>query len=78
MLNQDLEVMIKRLNRKIDGWRGYYGIGNQRILLKLDKYILMRLVFWYNRKKQKRKRYMYHERMKLFKDLGLKRVAFVL
>lgn len=75
-LYQDLEEMIRRLNRKIVGWRGYYEIGNQRILIKLDKYILMRLVYWYNRKKQKRKRYHYEERMNLFRELGLKRVAF--
>lgn len=76
-LYQDLEEKIKRLNRKIVGWRGYYQISNTRILLKLDKYILMRLVYWYNRKKQKSKRYHYYERMELFRDLGLKRIAFV-
>ena len=75
-LYQDLEVVINRLNLKVVGWRNYYGLSPQRVLLKLDKYILMRLVLWYNRKKQKRKRYKYYERMKLFEELGLKRVAF--
>lgn len=75
-LYQDLEVVINRLNLKVVGWRNYYGRSPQRVLLKLDKYILMRLVLWYNRKKQKRKRYKYYERMKLFEELGLKRVAF--
>ncbi len=50
-LYQDIKVMIKRLNLKIVGWRNYYGLSPQKILLKLDKYILMRLVMWYNRKK---------------------------
>lgn len=76
-LYQDLEEMMKRLNRKIDGWRNYYRISNKRILIKLDKYILMRLVYWYNRKKQKSKRFHFGERMELFRDLGLKRLAFV-
>ncbi len=75
-LYQGLEEMIKRLNRKIVGWRGYYHISNKRILIKLDKYIMMRLVYWYNRKKQKSKRYHYYECVKLFSDLGLKRIAF--
>lgn len=76
-LYQDLEAMIKRLNRKIDGWRNYYGISNKRILIKLDKYILMRLVYWYNRKKQRDKRYHYGDRMNLFNKLGLKRLTFI-
>lgn len=76
-LYQDVEVMIERLNRKIVGWRNYYGISPKRVLLKLDKYILTRLVLWYNRKRQKRKRYEFSKLMAMFKDLGLKRIAFV-
>jgi RNA-directed DNA polymerase len=76
-LYQDIEVVIKRLNLKVVGWRNYYGLSPQRILIRMDKYILMRLILWYNRKRQKHKRYKYYERMKLFKELGLKRVAFV-
>jgi len=76
-LYQDLEEMIKRLNRKIVGWRGYYHISNKRILFKLDRYLLMRLVYWYNRKKQKPKRYQYGKHMDLFRNLGLKRIALV-
>lgn len=75
-LYQDLEVMIKRLNLKIVGWRNYYGISLIRILFKIDKFILARLALWYNRKRQNRKRYEYYELAKMFKDLGLKRVAF--
>lgn len=75
-LYQDIEEMISRLNLKIVGWRNYYGISSKRVLIRIDRYILMRLVYWYNRKKQKNKRYKYGERMSLFKELGLKRVAF--
>ncbi len=75
-LYQDIEDMIKRLNRKIVGWRGYYRISNKRVLYRLDRYILMRLVYWYNRKKQKSKRYQYSKHMDLFRNLGLKRIAF--
>jgi group II intron reverse transcriptase/maturase len=75
-LYQDIETMIQRLNRKIVGWRNYYGISPKRVLLKLDKYILTRLVLWYNRKRQKRKRYEFSELTAMFKDLGLKRIAF--
>ncbi|WP_170128215.1 group II intron maturase-specific domain-containing protein [Alkalibaculum bacchi] len=75
-LYQDIEAVIKRLNRKIVGWRNYYGISPTRILMKLDKYILTRLVIWYNRKRQERKRYKFIELSLMFKDLGLKRIAF--
>jgi len=51
-----LETIIKTLNRKIVGWRNYYGLSPTRILLKMDKYIMMRMIYWYNRKKQRRKR----------------------
>lgn len=76
-LYQKLEDMIKSLNLKIVGWRNYYGISNIRVLLKLDKYILMRLIYWYNRKHQKSKRYHWGERMEMLRDMGLKRIAFV-
>lgn len=75
-LYQDIEVVIKRLNLKIVGWRNYYGISPVRTLLKIDKFILTRLVIWYNKKRQNRKLYKYYELAKLFKDLGLKRVTF--
>lgn len=76
-LYQDLEEVIKRLNRKIDGWRNYYGKSPVRVLLRIDRYILKRLVYWYNRKHQtKRKRKDYEKLMFKFKKLGLKRVAF--
>jgi len=75
-LYQDLEVVIKRLNLKIVGWRNYYGISPVRTLLKIDKFILTRLVIWYNKKRQSRKLFKYYELAKLFKGLGLKRVTF--
>lgn len=76
-LYQDLEIVIKKLNRKIDGWRNYYGKSPIRVLLRIDRYILRRLVYWYNRKHQsKRKRKDYGRLMIKFKEIGLKRVAF--
>lgn len=76
-LYQELEIVIKRLNRKIVGWRNYYGRSPKRVLLRIDRYILKRLVYWYNRKHQsKSKRKDYGELMNKFKILGLKRVAF--
>ncbi len=63
---QGVEVMIERLNRKIVGWRNYYGISPKRVLFKLDKYILTRLVLWYNRKRQKGKRYEFRELTLMF------------
>lgn len=76
-LYQDLREVIKRLNRKIVGWRNYYGKSPKRVLLRIDRYILKRLVYWYNRKHQsKRKRKDYTKLMLKFKELGLKRVAF--
>jgi len=76
-LYQDVEEVIKRLNRKIVGWRNYYIKSPKRVLLRLDRYILKRLVYWYNRKHQSRgKRKNYEALMIKFKSLGLKRVAF--
>lgn len=76
-LYQDLEEVIKRLNRKIDGWRNYYYRSPKRVLLRLDRYILMRLLYWYNRKHQSiSKRKNYGNLMVKFKSLGLRRVAF--
>jgi len=76
-LYRDVKEMIIKLNRKINGWRGYYGISSERILVKLDRYIQMRLVYWFNTKKQRRsKRYAYFKRIKLFRDLGLKSLLY--
>lgn len=76
-LYRDVKEMIVKLNRKINGWRGYYGISSERILVKLDRYIQMRLVYWFNTKKQRRsKRYAYFKRIKLFRDLGLKSLLY--
>ncbi len=71
-----LEQVIKTLNLKIVGWRNYYCLSPIRILLKMDKYIRMRLIYWYNRKRQTRKRKEFNKLKKHFYDLGLKRVAF--
>ena len=75
-LKQSLEEVIQRLNRKIVGWKNYYGLSPVRYLLRIDRYILMRLVYWRNSKRQVRKRKDYGKRMQTFCDLGLKRLAF--
>lgn len=75
-LKQSLEEVIQRLNRKIVGWKNYYGLSPVRYLLRIDRYILMRLVYWRNSKRQVRKRKDYGKHMQTFCDLGLKRLAF--
>lgn len=73
---RDLEDVIKDLNRKIVGWRNYYGLSPTRILLRLDRYILIKMVGWVNKKKQRRKRKAFYDLAETFHALGLKRVAF--
>ncbi|MTI70204.1 MAG: group II intron reverse transcriptase/maturase [Firmicutes bacterium] len=69
------EEMIKTLNRKIVGWRNYYGLSPFDKLAKIDKYIRMRLVFWFNNKRQERKRKEFYNLVSFFNDTGLKYVA---
>lgn len=73
---RDLEDVIKDLNKKIVGWRNYYGLSPTRVLLRLDRYILTKMVSWVNKKKQRRKRKAFYELAETFRSLGLKRVAF--
>lgn len=70
-----IEEMIKTLNRKIVGWRNYYGLSPFHKLVKVDKYIRMRLVFWFNNKRQERKRKEFGKLIYFFNDIGLKYVA---
>lgn len=74
-LNESIEDMIKTLNRKIVGWRNYYGLSPFHKIVKVDKYIRMRLVFWFNNKRQVRKRKEYYNLVAFFNDVGLKYVA---
>jgi hypothetical protein len=70
-----LDEIIKILNRKIVGWRNYYGLSPFDKLAKVDKYIRMRLVFWYNNKRQARKRKEFYNLLSFFNNTGLKYVA---
>jgi len=74
-LYNNIEEMIERLNRKIIGWRNYYRLSPFDKLVKIDKYVRMRLVYWYNRKRQERKRKEFIKLSNLFRDKGLKRIA---
>ncbi|WP_053955014.1 group II intron reverse transcriptase/maturase [Inediibacterium massiliense] len=67
--------MVKTLNRKIIGWRNYYGLSPFNKLVKIDKYIRKRLVIWFNNKRQARKRKEFYEIVSRFNDMGLKYVA---
>lgn len=71
----NLEDMIKGMNRKIVGWRNYYGISRYEKLAQIDKYLQMRFIMWFNGKRQTRKRKHYYEVAKMMKGLGLKRLA---
>lgn len=73
---KDLKYVTQKLNLKIVGWRNYYGLSPIRVLIRLDRYITMRLVRWYNRKKQRRKWKAFYELARTFRDMGLKWVAF--
>lgn len=70
-----IEEMTKTLNRKIIGWRNYYGLSPFPNLAKVDNYIRMRLVFWFNNKRQARKRKDFYNLISYFNDFGLKYVA---
>lgn len=69
------DEMIKSLNRKIVGWRNYYGLSPFNKLSKVDNYIRMRLVFWFNNKRQARKRKEFYNLVSYFNDVGLKYLA---
>jgi group II intron reverse transcriptase/maturase len=69
------EEMVKRLNRKIVGWRNYYGLSPFHKLVKVDKYIRRRLVIWFNNKRQTRKRKEFYKIIYFFNDIGLKYIV---
>jgi RNA-directed DNA polymerase len=72
-----IKELIQTLNRKIDGWRNYYGLkGSYSVLNKVDDHIIERFTIWWNNKKQRRPR---HGQMTMVRRItkanGLKRVA---
>ena len=74
-LNNELGDMIKAMNRKIVGWRNYYGLSRWDKLVQIDKFILYRFVVWFNNKRQQRKRKDYYKLCVLFRQMGLEKLA---
>jgi len=74
-LYKSVKEMIQTLNRKIVGWRNYYGISPFHKLTKIDKHIRVSLVYWFNKKRQVRKRKGFYDLIYFFNDKGLKYLA---
>ena len=56
-LYQDIKEMIKTINRRLVGFKNYYGLKNAgKQLNKLDWYVLEKFTIWYNHKRQIRPR----------------------
>ncbi|MEG0153550.1 MAG: group II intron reverse transcriptase/maturase [Cellulosilyticaceae bacterium] len=56
-LYQDIKEMIKIINRRLVGFKNYYGLKNAgKQLNKLDWYVLEKFTVWYNHKRQIRPR----------------------
>lgn len=56
-LYQDIKEMIKIMNRRLVGFKNYYGLKNAgKQLNKLDWYVLEKFTVWYNHKRQIRPR----------------------
>ena len=72
----ELKDRIYELNQKIPGWRNYYKATSYKRMVQIDKYIAMRLIIWYNAKRQRRKRYQYNEIYRLIRSLGLKYLIY--
>lgn len=77
-LYMDLDNIIKYLNRRITGWRNYYGLSRWDKLNRLDNYIIKKLTYWYNIKTKKRKQWKrrnYAKLVKFVEDMGLATLA---
>lgn len=56
-LYQDIKEMIKIINKRLVGFKNYYGLRNAgKQLNKLDWYVLEKFTVWYNHKRQIRPR----------------------
>lgn len=53
----------------------FYGLSRWDKLNRLDKYILMKLVMWFNQKRQERKRKDYYGLCSMFRKQGLVKLA---
>lgn len=58
-LYMDIRELVKGLNRKLQGFKNYYQISPQgkKWLNRIDWYVLGRLVLFYNKKKNNRKKH---------------------
>lgn len=69
-LYENLEDKIDKLNLKVVGWKNYYKRTPYYRLIQIDKYIVFRLVIWYNQKRKYRKRYNYIPLVKRMRSMG--------
>lgn len=76
-IGQSMKELIKTLNRKIIGWRNYYGLPKARKALnKIDDYIIKRFVIWSNRKAQAKQRLGHMTKIRrILRANGLERVT---
>lgn len=75
-LYQNFEDKIAELNLKIVGWKNYYNRTPYHRLIQLDKYIIFRLIIWYNNKRKRRKRYNYIPLAKQIRSMGLRYLCY--
>lgn len=74
-LYEELQDKVKGINRKIVGWRNYYGISRWDKLAQLDRYITSRFVIWINQKRQQRKRKEFSKLYCQLEKYGLAKLA---
>ena len=55
-LHMDLHELVEGLNRKLQGFKNYYGLSSvsKRWLNRIDWYVLKRLALFNNKKRQRR------------------------
>jgi RNA-directed DNA polymerase len=60
-LGNDIRDMVKKLNRKLNGFKNYYALNYlaRQQLKKIDWYVTLRFTIWYRNKKQLKQRCRY-------------------
>lgn len=52
-LKEDIFEMVKIINRRLTGFKNYYGIGyGKKKLQSIDNYVVIRFTIWYNHKRR--------------------------
>ena len=76
-LYQNIKEMIKIVNRRLVGFRNYYGLKHAgKQLNKIDWYVLEKFTIWNNHKRQRRpRRRGIKEMYKLLRNEGLVKLA---